>query len=117
VYLGTKLTYLIDLTDVVPYLEDMRAARKLQVVKELIEEGKIRTLEDIFDYVSRTFLATELGIKYKRFLRLVRNPKTIKYGETYSIAKLLSVDAKLISGMIHNQINGPAKPKKAKPKV
>ena len=62
-------------------------------------------------------MAARLGINYKRFLRLTRNPMQIKYTETYSIAKLLSVDPKLISIIIHNHIEEKAKPKKAKPKT
>ena len=95
----------------------MRADKKLAVAKELIEEGKIMTFGDIFNYVTKTFVSAKLGIHYKRFLRLVRNPIQIKYSETYSIAKLLDVDPKLISVIIHNQINGQTMPKKTKPKV
>jgi hypothetical protein len=111
------LAYLIDFTDVVPYLKDMTAGKKLKVAKELIEEGKIMTLEDIFNYVTRTFVAAELGMNYKRFIRLVSNPTTIKYSETISIAKIFDVDPKLISVMIHNQIDSEATPKKAKRKA
>jgi hypothetical protein len=99
------------------FLKGMTAAKKLQVAKELLEEGKIMTLEDIFNYVTRTFVSAELGMNYKRFIRLVRNPKTIKYSETISNANVFDVDPRLISVMIHNQINGPAKPEKTKPKM
>ncbi len=108
---------MIDFTDVAPYLKDMGADKKLAIAKELIEEGKIMTFGDIFDIVSKTFMSDKLGINYKRFLRLASNPTQIRYRETYSIAKLLNVDAKLISGIIHNQVDNQLKAKKAKPKA
>jgi hypothetical protein len=94
----------------------MGADKKLEIAKELLEEGKIKTFGGIFDYVSKTSISAKLGINYKRFLRLAANPIQIKYRETYSIAKLLGVDPKLISGIIHSHIDSQTKPKKAKPK-
>jgi preprotein translocase subunit Sec61beta len=92
----------------------MRADKKLGVAKELIEEGKIKTFEDIFIYVTMTSMSSKLGMNYKRFRRLVANPGQLKYSETYSIAKVLQVDPKLISGLIHQELDIYKKPKKSK---
>lgn len=78
---------------------------KLKIAKDLIESGKIKTFEDIFLYVTRSEISKKLGINYTRFLTLIKNPKKLRYDETYSLANILDVQAKNISELIHNQLD------------
>jgi hypothetical protein len=78
---------------------------KAEIVKGLIDEERLKTFQDIFIYITKTEVARELGINYTRFLGLTKNPKNLRYSETYAIAKLLKVDAKSISRLVHNQLD------------
>lgn len=90
----------------------MLGDKKADLTRELIEEGKIKTFEDIFMYVPKTYLADKMGMNYKRFVRLTLNSEKMKYRETYSLARVLKVDPRRISELIHNGIDYQKKAKK-----
>ena len=77
---------------------------RLKVVKDLIESGSIRTFADIFLYIHKTPISLKLGIKYARFLKLAKDPKRFRYEETASIAAIFQVSQRLISELVHNQM-------------
>ena len=78
---------------------------KAEIVRGLIEEERLKTFRDIFIYITKTEVARELGINYTRFLDLTENHKNLRYSESYALAKLLKVDAKSISHLVHNQLD------------
>lgn len=91
----------------------MEKEERLDIAKELIEAGRLKTFKDIFLYVSRTNVAKQLGFNYKRFLVLIKNPASFRYTDTIAIAALLKVPPIAISTLIHNQLEAK-KPSKAK---
>ncbi len=82
---------------------------RLEIAKDLIESGKLETFKDIFLYAYKTDFARRLGINYTRFLNLVKNPKRLRYEETIGIANILKVDPRLISTLVHNQLEAKKK--------
>ena len=94
----------------------MIAGRRADLAKEMIEEGKAKTFGDIFIYVTKTYVADKMGMNYKRLVRLTLNLEKMKYGETNFLAKVLNVDPKLISDLIHNELALLKKSKKTKPR-
>lgn len=82
---------------------------KAEIAKNLIQEGKIHDFKDIFLYVEKKYIHTKTGMNYYRLLRLVKNPKLIKFEDVYNIARSLQVDARNISALIHNQIDNKKK--------
>jgi len=82
----------------------MAKESRKKIVKELITEKRLPTFAAIFDYLPKTEFSQTMGINYTRFLNLVKNPKRLRYEETISIAKILGVSPRLISELIHNQI-------------
>ena len=94
----------------------MIADRKLDLAKELLEEDRLKTFGDIFIYVTKTHMAEKLGMNYKRFVWLTNHPDKMKYSETYLIARVLDADPRVISTLIHNELDNHQKTKKAKAK-
>ena len=87
----------------------MEQEAKVKIVKELIQEGKLVEFKDIFGYVHKKHIHTKTGMNYYRLLRVVKNPKLIKFEDIYSIARVLQVPARAISSLIHNQIESKKK--------
>lgn len=82
----------------------MATDSRVEIVKNLIEEDRLRTFQDIFLYLPKTFVAKKMGIYYNRFLELVKNPKRFRMEEIYTIAGILGVTPRQISELIHRQI-------------
>ena len=82
----------------------MERDARLKIAKELIESGNLKTFRDIFLYVPKTEISRKLGINYTRFLTLVKNPKRLRYEETYSLARIFEVSVRTLSELIHNQV-------------
>lgn len=80
---------------------------KIGIAKDLIESGKLKSFEDIFLYVTKTDVAKKLGINYTRFRMLIKDPRKLRYRETYSLANIFNVSARAISELVHNQIERP----------
>jgi len=78
---------------------------RVKIVKSLIEEGKLEQFQDIFLYVKRTEISKAIGINYTRFLKLVKNPAKFRYEEGVNIARVLQVSPRLISELVHSQLD------------
>lgn len=78
---------------------------KVKVARDWItshsESGQFK---QIFVMIPRSGMAAELGIKYQRFLDLIKHPEDFRYNETITIAKKLGVPPRLLSQLIHNQL-------------
>lgn len=86
------------------FLCKMAQDSRVKIVKQLIEEGKFQEMEGIFLYVTKTEIAGALGINYTRFLRLVKSPGQFRYNEVVALGKLLHVSPRLLSDLIHSQL-------------
>lgn len=87
----------------------MAKESRVKIVKKLIEDKRLPAFANIFDYLPKTEFARSMGINYARFLSLVKNPKRLRYEEAIAIAKLIGVAPRLISDLIHNQIEAKKK--------
>jgi hypothetical protein len=69
---------------------------KYRDVKMMFEEGKLKRLEDIFDYVNRSTVAKDLGKKRDTLNRLIENTDRFSLRDIRSLAEL--------SGLTLNEI-------------
>jgi plasmid maintenance system antidote protein VapI len=89
---------------------------KLRIVKESIEKESLKRFSDIFHTLSKDDMADNLHINRTRFRDLVKHPLPLRISEIYRMAKILDVKARLISQLIHNQLDTPAKGERTKSK-
>jgi hypothetical protein len=61
---------------------------KYEDVKIMFEEGKLHRLEDIFDYVTKSTIAKDLGKKRDTLNRLIENPDRLSFRDIRSLAEL-----------------------------
>jgi hypothetical protein len=67
---------------------DKPRAFKYKDVKMIFEEGKLRRLEDIFDYVTRSTVAKDLGKKRDTLHRIIENADRFSLRDIRSLAEL-----------------------------
>lgn len=84
---------------------------KLDIAKNLILNGEIKEFKDIFLYLTKKDLTNKTGLNYYRLLRLVQNPRFMRFEDVYNISQALGVPALSISTIIHNQIESKRKKK------
>ncbi len=78
-------------------------------IKNLIDTGNIKQFKEIFLYVKKKQLHSQMGINYNRFLRIIKNPKKFQYEDAYQVATIFSVTPRQVSELIHTQIDNPQK--------
>ena len=77
---------------------------RYDIIKLLIETGKITTISDIFIYIPKTIVYQELGVNFKRFVRAITDPSIFKLGELRELGEMFGVDAKIIVDMAYEQM-------------
>lgn len=82
----------------------MATDSRVEIVKNLILEDRLKTFPDIFMYLPKTFVAKKMGIYYNRFLELIKDPKRFRIEEIYTLAGILGVSPRQIAELIHRQI-------------
>jgi hypothetical protein len=61
-----------------------------------IEQGEIKTILQIFDYIPKSVVSTELKTNNNRFTKLIKDPLEFKLIELSKIAKAIGVDTKVL---------------------
>lgn len=87
----------------------MDKEKKVIILKNLIEEGKLSEFSEIFGYIDKKYLHLKTGMNYYRLLRNVKNPKGFTYEDTFNIARVLKVTPRQISDLILSQIENKKK--------
>jgi hypothetical protein len=77
--------------------------KRYKAVKNLIDTGNIKSLHDIFDYVPKRVVYSDLGVNYTRFLALINNPDRFTLKELITMAGLFEVDPKTMVDIAYNQ--------------
>lgn len=90
----------------------MRTDQRYKVVKNLIETDNIKSLRDIFLYIPKRVVYSDLGVNYTRFLKLINNPDRFTMKELITMAGLFEVDAKVLIDIAYSQYLEDKKSKK-----
>jgi hypothetical protein len=95
----------------------MASSEKIEIVRELVEERRLVAFREIFIYIPKSYVAKKLGIKYHRFLTLTRQPGDLRYKESLAIARLLGVDPRILSELVHGQLENKKRVIKARKQI
>lgn len=87
---------------------------RYQAVKSVIEAGAIKTLQDIFIYIPKKTVYTDLGMNYVRFTKLVSSPQLFTVQELYEISLLFDVPHRTIIDLTLTQMESGKKGKRKK---
>ncbi|AXY76672.1 hypothetical protein D3H65_22930 [Paraflavitalea soli] len=86
--------------------------RRYLTVKRLIEAGHITVFKEIFDTIPPSRVAKDLGFNYLRLVKLTDQVDGWILKDVYELAKLIDVEGKVITDLIHNQYAQAGKKRK-----
>lgn len=86
--------------------------KRYKIAKNLIDTGNIKSLRDIFDYIPKRVVYSDLGVNYTRFLGLINNPDRFTIKELMTMAGLFEVDPKILIDIAYGQVIEDKKVKK-----
>jgi hypothetical protein len=69
----------------------------------MLSEGKILSFNDIFKFIPKTIVATDLGKKVDRFTELMRRVEDFTLQELFIIAKFCNIDENQIVKLAINE--------------
>ena len=81
----------------------MAKDKRYKTVKNLIESGHIVRFMEILDVVPKTTVANDLGMHHDTFGGLIIDAEKFTFKQSFSIALLIEVDAKIIVDLIYAQ--------------
>lgn len=90
----------------------MAAKRKeYETIRVLIEADHIKQFEQIFDTVSRTNMAKDLGMNYQTFIYRLKRPVAFTLDQLFAIANLIGVERRILIDLVIRQVDAKKKGK------
>lgn len=77
---------------------------KYKIVQNLLVQKNLTGFSQIFLYISKKTVCTDMGLNYARFIDLVKNPQKFRLQELFTIASLFEVEPKIIVDLAYDQI-------------
>lgn len=77
----------------------MQRDNRYKAVLSLIQTGEIKTFEQIFNFIPRKVVYTDLGLNYYRFARLVKQPTLFTLKELITLAGFIGCDPQIMFTM------------------
>jgi len=81
----------------------MAKDRRYETAKNLILGGYMKTINELFDVVPKTTVATDLHINLKRLNKLILHPMKYGFTDMVKLATLLDVDIPAVMNLVYNQ--------------
>ncbi len=66
--------------------------RRYELIRTMFNDGKIQTLNDIFEFIPKTVVATDLGKKVDRFTALISKVEKFTVEDLFRIGKLCDLE-------------------------
>jgi len=73
---------------------------RYNVIKAMVADGNIVTFNDIFEYIPKTIVATDLGKKVDRFNKLMNKVDGFTLGEIYRIGTFCGLSERQIYELV-----------------
>ena len=78
----------------------------------MFKDGKIRTFSDIFEFVPKTIVATNMGKKVDRFTRLMNRVEKFTLEDLFQIGKLCELEESQMIQLVMKEYSIQKKNKK-----
>lgn len=72
---------------------------RYNIARIFIENGEIKTIAQIFEYIPKSVVSHELRTNNNRFTRLINDPLEFKLIELSKIARALGIETKVLVNM------------------
>ena len=84
---------------------------RTEIVKNIIAKNELKEFREIFDYIEKKVVANLTGINYWRLIKLVKDPKLIRFGDAQLIAGILGIPLSIVTDLIVGQLESRRKKK------
>lgn len=74
--------------------------RRYELIRTMFNDGKIKTLNDIFVFVPKTIVANDLGKKVDRFTALINKVERFTMEDLFRIARLCDLEESQILQLV-----------------
>ncbi|WP_276484071.1 hypothetical protein [Paraflavitalea pollutisoli] len=81
----------------------MHKDNRYDVIKVMIEAGKITEFSQLFEYIPKSVMAIDLNSSYRRLSRLAKQLDKLEMGELYAISKLVGIRMEVVYGLAEKQ--------------
>lgn len=78
----------------------MHKDNRYDVIKTMIEAGKITEFSQLFGYIPKSVMAADLNSSYRRLMRLAKQLDDLKVTEIYAISKLIGVKMDVVYALV-----------------
>jgi hypothetical protein len=72
---------------------------RYNIARIFIEQGEIKTIAQIFDYIPKSVVSHEIRTNNNRFTRLINDPLEFKLIELSKIARAIGIETKVLVNM------------------
>jgi hypothetical protein len=77
--------------------------RRYDIIEPLIVQGRIETFTDIFKYIPKTVVATDLGIHSNRFNELLVKVEKFRLEDLFRLARLVDISERQMLELIYKE--------------
>ena len=92
----------------------MEKDKRYKTVKLLIEDGHITQFNQIFEYVPKSKVASDLGTNYNRLTRLISHVDQFVLRDLFMLSKFIEIDGKKIFDLVYTQYTNEKNSKRKK---
>lgn len=86
--------------------------KRYRSVQALIETGRVKLFREIFDYIPRKVVYTDLGVNYGRFKRLIDSPGNLTITEITTLSTFFEIEVRKIIELVLLQVGTEKKSKR-----
>lgn len=86
------------------YLTCMNKDNRYDIIKTMIEVGRITEFSQLFNYIPKSVIAADLNSSHRRLTRLTEQLDKLEMGELYAISKLVGVKMEEIYKLTERQL-------------
>jgi hypothetical protein len=77
---------------------------RYKIVQNMLLQKNLTVFSQIFLYIPRKVVCTDMGMNYARFISLIRHPADFRFKELIAMAVLFDIDAKELIDLAWEQI-------------
>lgn len=81
----------------------MHKDNRYDVIKVMIEAGKITEFSQLFEYIPKSVMAIDLNSSYRRLTRLGKQLDKLEMGEMHAISKLVGIRMDVVYALAEKQ--------------
>ena len=81
----------------------MTKDNRYNLIKPMIDQGHIKSFEDVFKFIPKTVVANDLGMHSSRFTELIQKVDNFRIKDLVLLARLCNVNPRELAELVFKQ--------------